>query len=115
MRIPGFVDLQVNGYKGVDFACIDLTEEKFIYGCRELFKAGTAAFLPTVVTSSEEAYEQNLPLISKVINREEFKGKLLGIHLEGPFISAEPGAVGAHNSEYVCPPSIDYLKRLQDL
>jgi len=115
MKIPGFIDLQVNGYKGVDFSSPNLTEEKFIEACREMFKSGTAAFLPTLITSSKEVYEKNLPLISGVMSRDEFKGKLLGLHLEGPFISPEPGAVGAHNPEYVCNPSIAYLEKLQDL
>ena len=114
MNIPGFIDLQVNGYKGVGFSSLDLTEEKFIYACHELFNVGIAAFLPTLITSSKEVYERNLPLISAVINREEFRGKLLGIHLEGPFISGEQGAVGAHNPEYVCSPSMGYLEKLQD-
>jgi len=113
MRVPGFIDLQINGYKGVDFTGSDLTEEQFIYACQELFSTGTAAFLPTLVTSDREVYKRNLPLIAKTMDREEFKGKLLGIHLEGPFISTEPGAVGAHNPDWVSEPSIDYLKQLQ--
>ncbi|MEN8128407.1 MAG: N-acetylglucosamine-6-phosphate deacetylase [Planctomycetota bacterium] len=115
MKIPGFVDLQVNGYKGVDFSSPDLTEEVLIDACQALFKAGTAAFLPTVITSSEDIYEKNLPLIASVIDRDEFKGKLLGIHLEGPFISPEPGAVGAHNPDWVCRPSVEHLEKLQVL
>ena len=39
MKFPGFIDLQLNGYKDVDFSSPDLTEEKFIYACQELFKA----------------------------------------------------------------------------
>jgi len=113
MNIPGFIDLQVNGYKGVDFSSPDLTEEKFIHACHELFKMGTAAFLPTMITSSEDVYKKNLSLIAEVVNREEFKGKLLGIHLEGPFISTQSGAVGAHNPDWVSAASIDYLKQLQ--
>ena len=103
MSIPGFIDLQVNGFLGVDFSGSDLTEDKFVYACRELFKTGTAAFLPTLFTSPEEVYERNLPLISGVMNRDEFKGRLLGIHLEGPFMSSKPGAVGAHNPEWIRP------------
>ena len=113
MKIPGFVDLQVNGYKGVDFSSPDLTEEKLIYACHELFKAGTAAFLTTMITSSKEIYQKNLSLITKVIESREFSGRVLGVHLEGPFISTEPGAVGAHNPNWVSGASIGYLKQLQ--
>ncbi len=112
MNIQGFVDLQVNGHKGVDFSGPDLTEEKIVFTCQELFNAGTAAFLPTLITSGEDIYEKNLPLISTVMTKPEFKGKLLGIHLEGPFISSESGAVGAHDPGKVCHPSISHLDKL---
>ena len=50
-----------------------------------------------------------------MINRDEFKGKLLGLHLEGPFISPQPGAVGAHDRNEIRLPTIEYLKKLQGL
>jgi N-acetylglucosamine-6-phosphate deacetylase len=43
-----------------------------------------------------------------------FQGRALGLHLEGPFISAEPGAVGAHNPAYVQAPDADMLAQLLD-
>ena len=115
MKIPGFVDLQVNGLLEVDFSAADLTEEKFIFACEKLLAMGTAAFLPTVITSPPEVYEKNIPLIVKTMRRQEFAGRILGIHLEGPFISSEPGAVGAHNPRYVKKPDVEFLKHLQAL
>jgi len=112
MKIPGLVDLQVNGYKGVDFASRDLTTADFMRACRQLLEAGTTAFLPTVITSSEDVYKHNLPIIAKAVQSEEFHGRLLGIHLEGPFISPEEGARGAHNPDWVRKPDIGYLKQL---
>jgi N-acetylglucosamine-6-phosphate deacetylase len=112
MDLPGFVDLQVNGYKGVDFSSVDLTEEDFAKACRQLLSSGTSAFLPTVITSPEKVYERNLKIISEVIAGNEFKDSILGIHLEGPFISKVPGAVGAHNSEWVKKPSIQFLEQM---
>jgi N-acetylglucosamine-6-phosphate deacetylase len=115
LQIPGFIDLQINGYKGVDFSSEKLTRENFCYACQEILKAGTAAFLPTLITSSKDVYKKNLPIISSVIESGRFANRILGIHLEGPFISSEPGAVGAHSPEYAVLPSIDYLKELQNL
>jgi N-acetylglucosamine-6-phosphate deacetylase len=114
LSIPGFVDLQVNGYQGVDFSSPDLTEEAFIDACRALLDAGTVAFLPTIITSPIEVYRRNLPLLTRVIPRDEFQGRLLGIHVEGPFISAQPGAVGAHNPAYVHEPDVSLLQQLHD-
>ncbi|OGV52869.1 MAG: hypothetical protein A2017_17050 [Lentisphaerae bacterium GWF2_44_16] len=115
MKIPGFVDLQVNGLLEIDFSAADLTEEKFIFACEKLLAMGTAAFLPTVITSSPEVYEKNIPLIVKTMRRPEFMGRILGIHLEGPFISSEPGAVGAHNPQYVKKPDVEFLRQLVKL
>ncbi len=111
-RNPGLVDLQVNGYRGVDFSGSDLTAEDFARACRQLLAAGTAAFLPTLITSSTKIYEHNLPIIANVLDDEEFQGRVLGIHLEGPFISREDGARGAHPAEWVKAPDVSYLETL---
>lgn len=115
LKIPGFVDLQVNGFLGVDFSAPDVTEEAIIGACRALIAKGTAAFLPTIITNSLETYERNLPMLASVIDRPEFKGRLLGLHVEGPFISPEPGAVGAHNPAWVRKPDTAMLDRMQKL
>lgn len=108
----GFVDVQVNGFMGVDFSSPDLTEAAFREACYALFARGTAAFLPTIITSPVEVYRRNLPLIARLIASDEFKGRLLGLHLEGPFISAVPGAVGAHDPAYTRAPDLELLNDL---
>lgn len=112
MRVPGFVDLQVNGYKGTDFSDAGLNEEAFVDGCREMIKAGTTAFLPTLITSPAEVYAHNLPIIAKAIATPEFENRLLGIHLEGPFLSPQEGARGAHNAEWMKAPDMAFLDQL---
>lgn len=114
MKIPGFIDLQVNGYKGVGFSNIDLTEEEFCFACKALLENGTAAFLPTIITRSREVYAQTLPLIAKAA-KTHFKDSILGIHLEGPFISDQPGAVGAHSPEDTQKPSLEFFDELWEL
>jgi N-acetylglucosamine-6-phosphate deacetylase len=115
MKIPGLVDLQINGYKGVNFSSRDLTQDDFVRACREVFEAGTTAFLPTVITSPDDVYEHSLQIITAVLQREEFRGRLLGVHLEGPFLSAQDGARGAHDAEFIREPDIAYLERLIEL
>lgn len=82
------------------------------------------AFLPTIITSPLETYRSNLPMFADVIedlNRDCGspstlpRGSILGIHLEGPFISSEPGAVGCHPPEYTRVPSIAELQEWQKL
>jgi N-acetylglucosamine-6-phosphate deacetylase len=110
--LPGLVDLQVNGYKGADFSGADLTQESFARACRKLLDAGTTAFLPTLITSPPEVYERNLPIIAGAIDAEEFQGRVLGIHLEGPFISAQDGARGAHDAKWVRKPDVAWLEEM---
>lgn len=111
--LPGFVDLQVNGYLGADFSAPDLTPERAADVCRALLRQGTAAFLPTIITSPERVYQRNLPMLAEMIGDAEFSGRLLGIHLEGPFISSLPGAVGSHNPRYARPPSLAFFEQMQ--
>jgi len=111
-KIPGFVDLQVNGCKGIDFSGHDLTEKNFIQACRDILVNGTVAFLPTVITGSMEMYRKNLALIAKVIQSGEFQNQILGIHLEGPFINPDPGAHGAHDPKFIRQPNLDEFKQL---
>ena len=96
LGIPGFIDCQVNGYKGVDFTgdgTIELTVESCAKACRDyLAESGCVAFCPTVITSHEHEYARNLPITAAVMEMPEFAGRLPGFHLEGPFLSQEPGA-----------------------
>lgn len=114
-EIPGFVDLQINGFRGVDFSSPDLTGDAFMFACRELRSAGTAAFLPTILTSPIDVYQRNLPLMAELIERRENGLNALGFHLEGPFISTEEGARGIHNPSWVVKPDVALFDQLQHL
>ncbi|MFA7174042.1 MAG: N-acetylglucosamine-6-phosphate deacetylase [Kiritimatiellia bacterium] len=111
-EIPGFIDLQINGYQGVDFSDAGLSAESCAAACCGILQAGTAAFLPTIVTSSLSTYEHNLPIIAQAMKMPEFKGRVLGVHVEGPFISPEDGARGAHPLRHVKAPDIRTLEQL---
>ena len=100
---PGFVDLQVNGYFGVDLAVADLAGWQTV--ARRLAETGTTAFMPTFITSPLEYMADALRRAA------EFHAKLadgsqgtrvLGVHAEGPFIS--PKRPGAHNQEWIVNP-----------
>lgn len=110
-----FVDLQVNGFVGVNFSSLTLTRAAIEQVCEELLARGTGAFLATVVTAAWPVYEHVLPLLAEVVARPTGGARILGIHLEGPFISAEPGALGAHPREHVRPPSVPEFERLCEL
>ena len=107
------IDLEVNGYQAVDFSSPDLTYDRALQACRALVKKGVSAWCPTLITSQEPTYQHNLPILARVAELPEFADVILGFHLEGPFLSSAPGAVGAHNPEWTRLPDIDLLERLQ--
>jgi N-acetylglucosamine-6-phosphate deacetylase len=120
MEISGFVDLQVNGYGGVNFSDAALTLEQVTSVACALYARGTLAFCPTVITSDLDVYRGALPVLAQAILAQQGglaprQSLLLGIHLEGPFISPVDGAVGVHPREFVQLPSTAFLDQLDSL
>ena len=112
---PGFIDLQINGYDGVDFNAAQTGTEQIAAAFRQLWRTGTTMLLPTVITGSHEHITQCLANLVRAA--DEFpavKHALLGIHLEGPFISTEDGPRGAHPREHARRPNWDEFERWQD-
>ena len=111
----GFVDIQVNGLLGIDFSDAELTLDDVRRAAAALAERGTGAFCPTVVTAPPEVYEASLPVLAEAARDEDLPCKILGIHIEGPFISPEDGARGAHRREHVLPPDEALYDRMQEL
>jgi len=115
MKQLGFVDLQVNGFKGIGFSDPDLTIDKVRTVTNELAKAGTIAYCPTIATGPIAIYRRNLPILAQAAQDKELSSHILGLHIEGPFISPTEGARGAHPLEHITGPSIDMFTELQQL
>ena len=115
MKTEGWVDLQVNGYAGVDFNASGLTVEAVKSVAERLAADGTAAFLPTLVTGDPEMLVETICTVVAARKRyAECERAIPGFFLEGPFISPEPGAVGTHPVEWVRPPDLALFGRFQD-
>ena len=112
---PGLIDLQINGYDGVDFNDPAAGVEEIAGTAVRLRRTGVTRFCPTVITGSPEQITKCLSrLVETADASQEFRSAMLGIHLEGPFISPEDGPRGAHPREHVRPPDWDQFLRWQE-
>ncbi len=112
---PGLVDLQVNGYGGMDFNTLPLAEETVHRLTRSLWREGVTSYFPTVITNSAEAIEEIMSVLRKSCESDtETRSCIAGIHLEGPFISPEDGPRGAHPKRHVIPPSWPCFQKWQE-
>ena len=111
----GYFDLQVNGYAGVDFNSDELTAEALDEACRGLRADGVGQILATIITDELEAMSRRLGRLAKFRQASPLAAEVIaGIHVEGPFISAEPGYVGAHPAQATQPATRDAAGRLLD-
>jgi N-acetylglucosamine-6-phosphate deacetylase len=112
--MKGFVDIQVNGLARLDFTAPELTLDDVKKATRILVSRGTVAYCPTVLEAPDEVLQKNLGLIAEVAEDPELGGHILGLHLEGPFLSPLDGARGAHQEAFLKQPSIEFFDKLQD-
>jgi N-acetylglucosamine-6-phosphate deacetylase len=110
----GFIDLQINGYSGCDFNG-ELDDPDIVISlAHKVIETGTTTFIPTVITASEEKIVRALRTIAEARRKSPLVAYTMPfVQLEGPFISPVDGAVGAHDREYVRPPSMDEFARWQ--
>jgi N-acetylglucosamine-6-phosphate deacetylase len=108
--LPGFVDLQVNGYFGEEF--LTSGADGWARVTTRLPQTGTTAFLPTFVTAPPGVLTAGLRAASAVIPALPAGARVLGVHVEGPFIS--PAWKGAHNEAWITEPTASAVAELLD-
>jgi N-acetylglucosamine-6-phosphate deacetylase len=94
---PGFLDLQCNGYAGIDFNHPDTAAERMAVAIRAMWREGCAHVLPTLITASSERFCLLFRrLVDALKTDADVAASVPGFHLEGPFMSPKEGARGAH-------------------
>jgi N-acetylglucosamine-6-phosphate deacetylase len=112
---PGLIDLQVNGFAGVDYNSPEASLEEIARSIREMRATGVTRFFPTVITGSKERMSAALRNLTRARRELPDEGRsIAGIHVEGPFLSPEEGPRGAHPLEHVRPPDRDEFLRMQE-
>jgi N-acetylglucosamine-6-phosphate deacetylase len=97
MRTTGLLDLQVNGYAGVDFNSASLTPDALDHALHDMLRAGVTHCLPTLITAPEAELAARLHALDRAIRTSRLGPIMVpGIHLEGPFLNPAHGYAGCH-------------------
>ena len=111
----GWVDLQVNGRFGIAFNSNSLSVDNVVELSQRLVGEGTSGFLATFTTTAfPDTVMRNARVIADARRADPVcAGAIIGIHLEGPFLSREPGYVGAHRPEKIMPCDVSVVDEVQ--
>jgi N-acetylglucosamine-6-phosphate deacetylase len=110
---PGFIDIQLNGFAGVDFSDARLEPQDILRVLPELWKTGLTTFCPTLVTNSNEGLLHGFRVLEEARRMDDhFARAVPCYHLEGPYISSGPSR-GAHNPRFIRPPDWNEFVELQ--
>jgi N-acetylglucosamine-6-phosphate deacetylase len=111
---PGFVDLQVNGFAGLDVNGPEVTPDVVVELGRALAAAGATSFAPTVITASEQDIITSLRAIGAARDADQAtRDAIPFVHVEGPHLSPEDGPRGVHPVEHIRPPDVEEFLRWQ--
>ena len=111
---PGWLDVQVNGFEGHDPNAVGAAADATIEMVRALWRHGVTGVCPTICTQSEAHIVAALRAIDEACRMDPLvAASVVGIHVEGPHISAEDGPRGAHPLAHVRPPDLEEYRRWQ--
>ncbi len=114
MSAGGLFDFQVNGFGGVDFQRDDLTVAQFEHAVAVLRRHGTAGIFATLITDEIETLCRRFAAFEKLCASAPASATaIIGYHLEGPWLSPEPGYRGAHPAGPMRAPTLADFERLQ--
>ncbi len=111
---PGWIDVQVNGFAGVDYNSPHTSDEEIGRSMQVLFSTGVTRFYPTVITGAPEDMRAALANLARAREVLPHGEAIDGFHVEGPHISPDDGPRGAHPKRWVRPPDLDEFRRWQD-
>lgn len=111
---PGFIDLQVNGFAGVDYNSPSAPHHEISRSIRLMFATGVTRFYPTIITGGPDDIVGALRNLASAKESIAEGPAMEGYHVEGPFISPEDGPRGAHPQRWARRPDLEEYRRWQD-
>jgi len=113
---PGLLDAQVNGFGGVDFQAETMDLAALLKATRALRAAGCTRYLLTLITDQWDRLTAKLARLRELrAESGELQAAIAGWHVEGPFLSAEPGYHGAHDPALMLDPTPGRIRQLRAL
>lgn len=114
MRTPGLIDLQVNGFAGIDFNSGSVTPAEIDHALEAMLATGVTICLPTIITAHQAELDQRFRALDAAISASRL-GPLMcpGYHLEGPFLNPSSGYAGCHPPEAMTPADPGLVERLE--
>jgi N-acetylglucosamine-6-phosphate deacetylase len=110
----GLIDLQVNGFGGLDFNDGALTAERVSALTLLMTKLGVTTYLPTLITASRTSLVSALTTIAEARRQYPLCARMIPfVHVEGPYLSPEDGPRGAHPREHIRAPDLDEVAEWQ--
>lgn len=116
MRTPGLVDLQVNGFAGVDFNSGTITAAELDRALEAMLATGVTTCLPTIITAHPHELEERFRALDAAVSGSRL-GPLMcpGYHLEGPFLNPSAGYSGCHPPEAMTAATAELVAHLDQL
>ena len=105
---PGLIDIQINGFAGVDFNRPLVSDDAWHHATKQLYAHGCTGFLIALITNREEGYRDLLTNLTGHVDLDP--RNCLGFHLEGPWLNPDPGYRGAHRAEWMQKPDLRLLE-----
>jgi N-acetylglucosamine-6-phosphate deacetylase len=97
MRSGGLIDLQVNGFAGVDFNSTALTADALDHALSAMLRTGVTCCLPTLITAPEDVLAARFAALDTAVAGSRLGQAMVpGYHLEGPFLNPAQGYAGCH-------------------
>lgn len=114
IRTSGLVDLQVNGFGGVDFNADTITSVQVDQALEAMLATGVTLCLPTIITAYPDELDARLRALDAAISASELGPAMCpGYHLEGPFLNPGPGFSGCHPHDAMTAADPALVARLQ--
>jgi N-acetylglucosamine-6-phosphate deacetylase len=111
---PGWIDVQVNGFAGVDYNSPQVPLDEVARSIAVQFSTGVTRFYPTVITGSPQDMRAALANLARAKDTLPAGEAMDGFHVEGPHISPEDGPRGAHPRQWVRPPDTEEFRAWQE-